>query len=328
MAMEAPGSTTTRHRIALTGATGGLGRAILAELAARSDCSALALVRDAARLAVTVPRVQVEPVDFSDESQLARLLESYQPTVLIHAAATGMQIPRPPWREMLECNVALSVRLCELVARLSRCRFVFISSGLVYRDQGRTLREDDPVETNHPYAASKAAAETLVRAVAAEDNLPLTIIRPFSFSGLGDARNRLFPSLLRAAERGQPVDLSSGEQVRSHCAVQDVARGVLAAATNHHATTAAVACFNLGSDRTESLRHLVEKVVEELGLRVKLHFGARPATPFEPQFLAADISRAQAQLGWRPQINFAHAVWELAQESFPGLKLREPRQQL
>jgi UDP-glucose 4-epimerase len=325
--MEASASTTTRHRIALTGATGGLGRAILAELAARSDCSALVLVRDAARLVVTVPRVQVEPVDFSDESRLARLLESYQPTVLIHAAATGMQIPRPPWREMLECNVALSVRLCELAARLPRCRFVFVSSGLAYRDQGRALREDDPVETNHPYAASKAAAETLVRAVAAEDNLPLTIIRPFSFSGPGDAGSRLFPSLLRAAERGQSLELSSGEQVRSHCAVQDVARGVLAAATKGD-DAAAVACFNLGSDRTESLRHLVEGVVAELGLQVQLKFGARPATPFEPRFLAADISRAQAQLGWRPQVNFAHAVWALAQESFPGLRLREPRQNL
>lgn len=326
--MEASAATTTRHRIALTGATGGLGRAILAELAARSDCSALALVRNAARRAVTVPCVPVEPVDFSDESQLARLLESFQPTVLIHAAATGMQIPRPPWGEMLECNVALSVRLCELAARLPRCRFVFISSGLAYRDQGRTLREDDPVETNHPYAASKAAAETLVRAVAAEDNLPLTIIRPFSFSGPGDAGSRLFPSLLRAAERGQSLELSSGEQVRSHCAVQDVARGVLAAATKRDDASTSVACFNLGSNRTESLRHLVEGVVAELGLQVNLKFGARPATPFEPRFLAADISRAQTQLGWRPQINFAHAVWALAQESFPGLRLREPRQNL
>lgn len=327
MAMEAPASTTTRHRIALTGATGGLGRAILAELATRSDCSALALVRDAGRLTGAAPCVQVAPVDFADEKQLAQRLDSYQPTALIHAAATGMQIPRPPWREMLECNLALSVRLCEITTRLPRCRFVFISSGLAYRDQGRTLREDDPVETNHPYAASKVAAETLVRAVAAEDALPLTVIRPFSFSGPGDAGSRLFPSLLRAAERGQPLELSSGEQVRSHCAVQDVARGVLAAATKDD-DAAAVTCFNLGSDRTESLRHLIEEVIEELGLPVKLKFGARPATPFEPRFLAADISRAQTQLGWRPQINFAHAVWELARESFPGLKLLEPRQYL
>lgn len=318
----------TRHRIALTGATGGLGRAILADLANRSDCDVLALVRDASRLAQVAPHIQVAPVDFADGNRLAKLLDTFQPTALIHCAATGMQTPRPSWHEMVECNVALSVQLCELAARVPKCRFLFVSSGLAYRDQGRPLREDDPLETNHPYAASKAAAETLVRAVAAEDHLPLTIIRPFSFSGVGDAGSRLFPSLLRAAERGQPADLSSGDQIRSHCAVQDVARGVLAAAVKKGEQTVPVECFNLGSDRTESLRQVIESVVAELGLPVKLNFGARPATPFEPRFLAADISRAQTQLGWRPQINFAHAVWELAQESFPGLKLRQPRHNL
>ncbi len=328
MRMDAPAPAAVKHRIVLTGATGGLGRALLAELEARPDCSVLALVRDSARLKLAAPQFQIVGVDYADMKRLGQVVQGFQPTAFIHSAATGMQMPRPAWADMLECNVTLSVRLCELVARLPGCRFVFISSGLAYRNQGRRLREEDPLETLHPYAASKAAADLLVRAVAAGKATPLTVLRPFSFSGIGDMGTRLFPSLLQAAAEGRALDLSAGEQVRDHCAVVDIARGVLLAATRKAAPTTTAEIFNLGSGRIESLRQLIEGVVAELNLQVKLNFGARPATQFEPRFLAADISRAQAQLGWKPQVNFAHTIWELAQASFPALKIRQPRQHL
>lgn len=326
--MAVPALESVKHRIVLTGATGGLGRAILSELAARRDCVVLVLVRDASRVSQAFPNLQIERVDFADARRLEQLVRAFQPTAFIHSAATGMQLPRPAWAEMLEANVTLSVRLAELVARIPGCRFIFISSGLAYRDQGRPLCEDDPLETRHPYAASKAAADLLVRSVAGGQSMPLTIIRPFSFSGVGDLGTRLFPSLLQAAVEGRPADLSSGEQVRDHCAVSDIARGVLLAATQAASVGSAPDVFNLGSGRTEPLRRLIEGVVTELGLELKLNFGARPANLFEPQFLVADTARARMQLNWQPQINFAHALWELAQASFPTLKLREPQRRL
>jgi nucleoside-diphosphate-sugar epimerase len=42
--------------------------------------------------------------------------------------------------------------------------------------------------------------------------------------------------------------------------------------------------------------------------------------------LMADIRRAELELGWKPEHNLAHAIWQLARESFPDLRLREPRE--
>ena len=75
---------------------------------------------------------------------------------------------------------------------------------------------------------------------------------------------------------------------------------------------------------TLPLRPLVQGLVNELGLKVILNFGARDYAPFEPKYLVADISLARAVLGWDPKINFAYAIWQLAQESFPTLKLKQP----
>src|SRR5260370_14084520 len=103
------------------------------------------------------------------------------------------------------------------------CHFVYVSSGLAYRDQGRLLREIDPLDSRHPYGASKAAADLLLRAASAEFGVPLTILRPFSFTGLADESPRLFPSLLRAAAERQPFDLAPRDHIRDYTAAQDIA---------------------------------------------------------------------------------------------------------
>ncbi len=315
-----------RHRIVLTGVTGTLGRSVQDELTAQPGVKLLALLRDKSRLAKTHATVRYECVDFLDANSLAALVQDFQPTAFIHCAATGMQTPRPAWAELVRFNVDVSVQLCEIVSRVPKCEFIFITTGLAYGDQGRALREDDPLDTQHPYAATKAAAETLMRSTAAELGVPLTIFRPFSFSGAGDAGTRLFPSLLRAAAEKRPFDLSPGDQRRDHCAVADIARGVVLS-LDKKSTPSAPRVFNLGSGSAATLKQLVEGVVAELGLDVRLNFGTRDHARFEPKYLVADIARARTQLQWQPQTNFAHAIWQLARESFPSLKIKEPRQQ-
>ena len=101
-----------------------------------------------------------------------------------------------------------------------------MSTGLVYGEQSRPCREGDPIDTLHPYGASKAAADCLLRAGAERLKRHLTVLRPFSFTGLHDGGDRLFPSLLRSAVKGEPFSMSAGTQIRDFCAVQDVAEAV------------------------------------------------------------------------------------------------------
>jgi nucleoside-diphosphate-sugar epimerase len=186
------------------------------------------------------------------------------------------------------------------------------------------LVEDDSLDTLHPYGASKAAADILMRSAAAEFGVPLTVVRPFSFTGEGDNGTRLFPSLLRAAEEGRPLELSPGDQVRDHCSGEDIAAGILEAARLDEPDRHGI--YNLGSGDVTPLRLLLESIVGEIGLDVDLRFGVRSYARFEPMFLVADTRRARSELGWRPRKNLAHSVWQLAHTSFPSLKVTEPKE--
>ncbi len=314
------------ERILLTGSSGTLGFHLLRLLERKADLEVLALLRTNSREPKGSPAMRFERIDFFDKAATRSLVADFRPTCVIHCAASGMQFPKPRWFDLIRFNVDVSLSLCECVSSIPGCRFVYVGTGLAYRDQGRPLRESDPLDTLHPYGASKAAADLLMRSAAAEFGVPLTVVRPFSFTGEGDDGTRLFPSLLRAAQEGRPLELSPGDQVRDHCSGEDIALGILAAAFPDNPTMPRTGIYNLGSGGTTSLRHLLEDIVSQLGLRLEMRFGARDYGRFEPMFLVADIERARNELGWQPRRNLAYAVWQLAQGSFPSLELIKPEE--
>lgn len=86
--------------------------------------------------------------------------------------------------------------------------------------------------------------------------------------------------------------------------------------------------YNLGSADRMPLRQVIERVANEIELKAVLRFGARDYARYEPMFLGADISRARQEMNWTPRHNLAHAVWQLARDSFPQLTLQEPRESI
>lgn len=324
------------HRVVLTGASGTLGGNFLRQVQERDDVRVLALLRPESRANIEGPNVEVARLDSFDRIHLERILRQFQPTSVVHCAATGMEFPKTAWFDLIRFNVDLTVNLCECAAAIPGCQFVYVSTGLAYRPQGRPLTEDDTLDTQHPYGASKAAADLLVRSAAAEFDVPLTVLRPFGFTGIGDDRTRLFPSLLRAAATGRTMAMSPGTQVRDHCSAQDIAHGIWRAIETGEADQAGetgrspaahTRIYNLGSGRLDPLCTLLTGVVAELGLDIDLQFGMLPFSRFEPMHLVADTTRARSELGWQPRQNLAHAVWQLAQSSFPGLSVREPQKE-
>ncbi len=327
MAVTLP-ETLAGHRVVLTGGSGTLGGAFLRAVEQHPGVSVLALLRPESPANIERPGVHVARPESLDRQGLHAVIRDFEPDSIVHCAATGMEFPSTAWFDLIRLNVDLTVNLCECAAAIPGCHFVHVSTGLAYRPQGRPLTEDDPLGTGHPYGASKAAADLLVRSAAAEFAVPLTLLRPFSFTGPGDDRTRLFPTLLRAAATGTPLSLSPGAQVRDHCSSRDIAAAVLASLLHPPSAGDDPHVYNLGSARTESLRELLTGIVAELDMDVDLQFGARPYPRFEPMHLVADTQRARSELGWAPRHNLAHAVWELARASFPSIAVREPREAL
>jgi nucleoside-diphosphate-sugar epimerase len=313
-----------KKRILVTGASGTLGLNILRHLAAKDSYKIIAPVRSrSAELESLSGDVQFIDHELSDAIHTAQIFERANPDVIVHAAASGLRPPKGSWFDLMHFNVESTMRLFQMNCRFDHhSRFIYISTGLVYREQGRPLVETDPIETLHPYGASKAASDSMLQAAAAEFKRSLTILRPFAFTGLHDGGERLFPRIVTAAATGVPLPMTAGTQVRDFCSVEDIARAVLL--TIEREPESLIEKFNLGSGLSTPLRSLVTDVCHELELMPTLLFGKVSMHPFEPFHSVAEISHAKEKLGWIPRKSVARAVWELAHQMYPDLKMKEP----
>lgn len=151
------------RRILVTGGSGVLGYHILHALVRDPRNQVIVPLRNPNnRLLAGLP-VDAIHANLSDALQTGELIRSTRPDTVIHAAASGLRAPKPNWFETARFNVDAALRLFEATCEIADCHFIHISSGMAYRETGRPLCESDPLSSLHPYAASKAAGDLLLR---------------------------------------------------------------------------------------------------------------------------------------------------------------------
>lgn len=306
-------------RVALTGATGFLGRAVAAALVARGH-AVRALVRPGREAALgPAPRLEVVPGALGDPAALRALVAGAD--ALVHLAALGVQSRDRDWARMVDANVAAPLALLDAAAEAGVSRVVAAGTCLEYRGHGRlpgapaagapTCGEDAPLETADGYGATKAAGGVVLRARARARGVPLRWLRLASMYGPGDDPGKLVPGALRAARAGSPYEMTAGEQVREWLHRDDAVDAVVRAA---ELGGEGVEVVNVGTGEGLRLLEVVREAFRAAGADpARVLAGARPYREGEVHRLVMDVSRAGAALGgWAPRVALADGLAALA----------------
>lgn len=316
-----------KPRIVLTGASGLLGTSLLRQLE-ENELPVLLLARNTAKIASIGTETVRISADLMDFESWAESIVEFKPDFIIHCAAIGTLFhQRENWASVFAFNFQSALNLARAIERCeANCQFIQLSTGLVYAPKDGAISEQDAVGPQDLYAVSKRIADELLCERLPKLNRKLTILRPFNFTGVGDHGGRLFPSLLQAAANNQEMVLNDGKQIRDFCAVNDIAQAVrkvidwrLSDQGNQ------IEIFNLGSGKALPLEQTIRNNLEQLQctLDLKVKTNNQPAKLNLP-----DISKATELLGWQPSTNLAYALWELAQNDFPQLRVIEPQRSL
>jgi len=235
--------------------------------------------------------------DICDAGHMRELLRGVH-SVIHFAAESHVDRSVLGAEPFVRSNVLGTQVLLEAARAAGVARFVLVSTDEVYGSlpPGRRSLETDALAPNSPYAASKAAAELLVRAAVQTFGFPALVTRGSNTYGPRQHPEKLIPLTIRAALSHEPIPLyGNGQQVRNWLAVEDHCRGILAVLELGRPGET----YNLGSAAELTNEELVRLILEQLGKPETLirYVADRPGHDLR---YALDSSKAQADLGWQP----------------------------
>jgi nucleoside-diphosphate-sugar epimerase len=212
----------------ITGASGFIGLQV-AQVAVRANhrVTATGAVNNETERArcAALQRLGVTPLvaNLDERERLANAMRGHD--VVIHLAAAQHEAEAPE-SHFHAVNVEGTRTLLEIAATCGVRRFVYGSTIGVYGSAASgELDADSPIAPENPYGRTKAEAERVVREYAAR--IETCIVRISEVYGPGDMR---LLKLFRAIERGRYVTIGGGRNEHQLIFVDDVARGLLAAA--------------------------------------------------------------------------------------------------
>lgn len=293
----------------ITGATGFVGRALVARLGADGVACKVAVRR---RALFPSDVTQAETGEIGPATRWADALSGVD--VVVHLAArvhVMQETASDPLADFRRVNVQGTLQLARAAASSGARRFVYLSSVKVngeHTSVGQPFRADDEPRPADAYAVSKMEAEAGLRMLARETGLEVVIIRPPLVYGPGVKAN--FATMMRWLARGVPLPLGSLRNQRSLVALDNLV-DLIVVCMGHPAAANRTFMASDGDDL--STTELLQRLGAALGRPARL-------LPVPPAVLKAgaalagrsdmarrlcdslqvDIQNTRTVLGWTP----------------------------
>ena len=257
--------------------------------------------------------------DICERERVRNLLATHRPRAIVHFAAEShvdRSIAGPA--EFVQTNVVGTWALLEEAraywearGRDAGFRFLHISTDEVYGSlvpDDPAFTEETPYAPNSPYAASKAAADHLVRAYQHTYGLPTLTTNCSNNYGPRQYPEKLIPLVIRNALAGEPLPVyGDGRNVRDWLYVGDHCEAIrLVLARGSVGET-----YNIGGETERANIDLVRTIcalLDRLRPRAKGSYSELITfvkdRPGHDRRYAMNIDKIRRELGWRPRESF------------------------
>jgi UDP-glucose 4-epimerase len=252
---------------------------------------------------LTQVRGQIELIQ-ADLTDLAAVGEATRGVDLVFHQAALASVPRSVADPLSTHHACVTGTLHILLAARDAGvrRVVYAASSSAYgNSQQLPKRESDPTHPMSPYAVAKLAGEQYCVAFTQVYGLETVRLRYFNVFGPrqppGSPYSAVIPLFIDAMLAGRSPKINGdGQQSRDFTYVDNVVQANLKAA---EARSASGNVYNIACGRRSTLLDLVAMINEILGSHIQPIFGE--PRPGDVRHSHADISRAQADLGYRPE---------------------------
>lgn len=256
-------------------------------------------------------RYQYHALDMNrDAATLLDLLDAERPAWIVNFAAQSEVAPSWDHPEhWFETNtVALSKLINHLRKRDYLQRYLHVSSPEVYGTCVGRVTETSPMNPSTPYAASKAAADSLLGTYRKQFQFPVLTVRATNVYGAGQQLFKIIPRAAIYVLLGKTIELhGGGHAVKSYIHIRDVSRGELAILERGRIGQ----MYHLSPDSGVAVRDVVAQVCQSLGKSFETCTQVVDERPGQDAAYVIDSTLARTELGWQPQIGLKDGIREV-----------------
>jgi dTDP-glucose 4,6-dehydratase len=261
--------------------------------------------------------------DINDRQLVSKLLDEYRPFAIVHfAAETHVDRSIHGAEEFIQTNVVGTFNLLTAArhywsdlpeTQKTGFRFVHISTDEVYGSLSPDepgFRETTPYAPNSPYAASKAAADHMVRAFHQTFGLPTLTTNCSNNYGPYQFPEKLIPLMVHHALSGLPLPVyGDGRNVRDWLYVADHCEAICTVMKAGRVGES----YNIGGESEMANIDVVKCICTTLSdLRPGYDYHSLIKfvndRPGHDRRYAMDTTKIRQELGWQPSQNFAKGL--------------------
>jgi GDP-4-dehydro-6-deoxy-D-mannose reductase len=249
--------------------------------------------------------------DVTDAAATENAVRAVRPNACLHLAAVAAiadarRDPDHAWRVNLHGTLHLARAI---MAHAPDCLFLLASSADAYGGSfrsGRKLDEAAPLDPLNTYAATKAAADLAIGAMAAE-GLRAIRLRAFNHTGPGQTDAFALPAfarqiaLIAAGRQEKVLRVGALDPMRDFLDVRDVC-AAYALAVDHGGALPRGRILNVASGMPRRLGDVLAEMLTLAGIAARIETDAARLRPTEIATACGDASAAGHALGWTPRI--------------------------
>ncbi|MGZ9148696.1 MAG: dTDP-glucose 4,6-dehydratase [Candidatus Deferrimicrobiaceae bacterium] len=254
-------------------------------------------------------RYRFSRADICDAKEIESIVAEGEPDAIVNFAAethVDRSIEDPSL--FLRTNVLGAQVLLDAARNHGVARFVQISTDEVYGSLGATgkFSEDSPLRPNSPYAASKTAADLLVRAYFKTYGLPAIVTRCSNNYGPYQFPEKIIPFFVTLLKQDKQVPVyGDGMNVRDWIHVDDHSRAVEAVLLRGKPGEV----YNVGGGNERTNVEITKLLLAAMG-KAESFLKFVPDRPGHDRRYAIDDAKIRTGLGVAPRVPFEEGIRE------------------
>jgi dTDP-glucose 4,6-dehydratase len=250
------------------------------------------------------PRLQFVQGDIRDQDLVEKLLADAD--AVVHFAAEShvdRSILGPA--EFVLTNVLGTLTLLQAALQVGVRRFVHVSTDEVYGSiEAGSWSEDDVLEPNSPYSASKASSDLMARAYHRTHGLPVCITRCSNNYGPYQFPEKVIPLFVTNLLDGKSVPLyGDGLNVRDWLHVDDHCRGIQLVLDGGRPGET----YNIGGGTELTNKELTGLLLDAVGAGWDMVQPVDDRKGHDRRY-SVDISKIRTELGYEPAVPFEQGL--------------------